>query len=50
MQNIQATPQIKHFSTLEITVLCSRQKSSYFGSGKEPAFGKNAQSKYCCAA
>ena len=22
---------------------------SYSGSGKEPAFGKNAQSKYCCA-
>ena len=22
---------------------------SYFISGKEPAFGKNAQSKYCCA-
>ena len=22
---------------------------SYSGSGKEPAFGKNAQLKYCCA-
>ena len=22
---------------------------SYFRSGKKPAFGKNAQSKYCCA-
>ena len=26
MQNIQTTPQNKHFSTLEFTVLCSRQK------------------------
>ena len=27
MQNTQTTPQNKHFSTLEFTALCSRQKS-----------------------
>ena len=29
---------------MEYTALCSKQKSSYFRSGKKPAFVKNAQS------
>ena len=38
------------FFHLEIySTVFQAEVPSYFRSGKEPAFGKNAQSKYCCA-
>ena len=44
MQNTQTAPQNKHFPPWNLEYCVSGKSLSYFRSGKEPAFGKNAQS------
>ena len=49
MQNTQTTPQNKHFLPWNLQYCVPDRILRYFRSGKEPAFGKNAQSMYSCA-
>ena len=44
MQNTQTTPQNKHFPPWNLEYCVPSKSLSYFKSGKEPAFGKIAQS------
>ena len=42
-------PKTSIFPPLNLQYCVPSRSLSYFRSGKEPGFGKNTQSKYCCA-